>query len=441
MDLYAGFHQFELSPNCREYTAFQTPSHGLLQYVRVPFGAKTAPNGFERLMEEVLGDLLLKTVLVFIDDLCIFSTSVEEGIERLTGVFEKLKKANMKLRPSKCKIMQQSVEYLGSVVSHKGIAVAGRIIDAVINFKRPTEPKGVMRFAGLCNFYREHIEKFTEIMNPLVALTKKKVKWEWTSECENSFEKMKQKLTTAPVRNFVNFKLPLVLACDASSVGLGCILANIDESGQRLLIAYGSKALKGPELNWTVTEKELYSIYIFVKKFRHFLGGRKFLVQSDHSALKYITGARDSTGKITRMLNYLQGYDFEIHHIPGAKMEYLGPDILSRSMMPISNHPQDILAKKLERPVLRLNHGFSPFLGSWFSIESPKPENFDDNNNIIIKEDTLGYELPAENSNHANGKEEKLYCNLSKLFKSNSRMDGTSYNNKEGQEMALTPSN
>ena len=191
-----------------------------------------------------------------------------------------------------------------------------------------------------------------------------------------------------------------------------------------------------------MTEKELYSIYVFVKKFRHFLGGRKFLVQSDHSALKYITGARDSTGKITRMLNYLQGYDFEIHHIPGTKMEELGPDILSRSMMPISNHPQDILAKKLERPILRLNHGFSPFLGSWFSIEDPKPENFDGNGNIIISNDMLGYELPSEDNSSANSKEEKLYCNLRKMLKNSNTMDGTDHKSEEEQnDMALIPTN
>ena len=418
LDLYAGFHQFNLKPSCREYTAFQTPRHGLVHYVRVPFGAKTAPNGFERLMEEVLGDLHRTTALVFIDDLCIYSSSVEEGIARLRAVFDKLRQANMKLRPSKCKMLQKQVEYLGSIVSENGIAVAKRIIDAVIDFKKPTDPKGIMRFAGLANFYREHISHFADIMHPLVQLTKKGEKWVWTEECENAFNEMKLRLTTAPVRHFVNFKLPLVLSCDASAVGLGSVLSNLDGRGRQLLVAYGSKTLKGPEQNWNTTEKELYSIFFFVRKFKHFLGGRKFIVQSDHHALKFISGAKDSTGKITRMLNYLQGFDFEIHHVPGTTMEQIGPDILSRAMLPINEKPQDILAKKLERPILKLNHNFSPFFSSWFSIENPKEAFFDENNNLMINNDTVGYEIENhESSDPSYTRENRLYINLRKQTK------------------------
>ena len=415
LDLYAGFHQFNLKKECREYTAFQTPRHGLVHYIRVPFGAKTAPNGFERLMEEVLGDLHNSIALVFIDDLCIFSNTPEEGLIRLKAVLDKLRTANMKLRPSKCKLLQVQVEYLGSVVSQNGIAVASRIIDAVTNFKQPVDPKGVMRFAGLANFYREHIQNFADIMHPLVNLTKKKVKWEWSSECNDAFEKMKKCLVEAPVRNFVNFDLPLVLSCDASAVGLGCVLSNLDEQGRMLLVAYGSKTLKGPERHWTVTEKELFSIYTFVKKFKHFLGGRKFLVQSDHHALQFISGARDSTGKITRMLNFLQGFDFEIHYIPGSKMDQIGPDILSRCMVPLDEHDHDVMARKLERPVLKLNHNFSPFLASWFSIETPKPSYFDKEGNLKVSVETLGYNNPVKDQGKVRDGEEKLYCNLRKI--------------------------
>ena len=425
LDLYQGFHQYNLKKECREFTAFQTPRHGLVHYIRVPFGAKTAPNGFERLMEEVLGDLHMAIALVFIDDLCVFSDSVEEGMRRLRAIFDKLRSANMKLRPSKCKLLQTKVEYLGSVVSKDGISVANRIIDAVVNFKRPSDPKGVMRFAGLANFYREHVQNFSEIMFPLTNLTKKKVKWEWTDECEAAFQKMKTCLTTAPVRNFVDFSLPIVLACDASAVGLGSVLSNLDENGRMRLIAFGSKTLKGPELNWSTTEKELLAIFTFVRKFKHFLGGRKFIVQSDHHALKYISGAKDSTGKITRMLNFLQGFDFEIHHIPGSQMELIGPDILSRSMLPLEEQPQDKLARKLERPVLKLNENFSPFLSAWLSIVNPKPSWFDENDNLIVDTTTVGYKSPCEatRTNPNDEKENKVYIKLNKLLKMGKKQD------------------
>ena len=417
LDLYAGFHQYNLKENCREFTAFQTPSHGLVHYVRVPFGAKTAPNGFERLMEEILGDIHGKLALVFIDDVCVFSKTVEEGLCRLRAVYNKLRAANMKLRPTKCKLLQVKVEYLGSIVSKDGIAVAKHIIDAVVEFKTPTNAKSVMRFAGLANFYREHIQNFAEIMYPLVQLTKKGAKWEWSKECEEAFSKMKECLTSAPVRCFIDFNKPIVLSCDASAVGLGGILYNLDEQGHHRVVAYGSKTLKGPELNWTVTEKELYSIFFFVRKFKHFLGGRKFMVQSDHNALKYISGAKDSTGKITRMLNYLQGFDFEIHHISGSKMEEIGPDILSRSMLPIDEPSRDAMAKKLEKPVLKLNHNFSPFLGAWFSIVSPDPSYFDSEGNMIINRSTLGYTIPDQLDNREKRTDERLYGSIKRLLK------------------------
>ena len=426
LDLYAGFHQYNLKKSCREYTAFQTPSHGLVHYVRVPFGAKTAPNGFERLMEEILGDLHGKYALVFIDDVCIFSETVDEGLRRLRAVFERLRAANMKLRPTKCKLLQVRVEYLGSVVSKDGISVAKHIIDAVVDFKTPTNPKSVMRFAGLANFYRDHIKNFAEIMFPLVQLTKKGVKWNWGEDCEEAFNKMKACLTTAPVRCFIDFNKPIVLSCDASAVGIGSILYNLDEQGRHQVIAYGSKTLKGPELNWNVTEKELYAIFFFVRKFKHFLGGRKFIVQSDHNALKYISGARDSTGKITRMLNYLQGFDFEIHHISGARMEEIGPDILSRAMLPIDEQPHDTLAKKLERPVLKLNPNFSPFFGAWFSIVSPDPSYFDSDGELILNQHTLGYSVPVQQIKKEKGADEQLYGNIKRLLKKEGKTKDTS---------------
>ena len=420
IDLYQGFHQYNLKKECREFTAFQTPRNGLVHYIRVPFGAKTAPNGFSRLMEEVLGDLRMNVALVFIDDVCVFASSVDESLQRTRQVFDKLRQAGMKLRPSKCRLLQVKVEYLGSMVSKDGISVAKRIIDAVTDFKRPTDAKSVMRFAGLCNFYREHVRNFADIMSPLTNLTKKSVKFVWTNECENAFERMKQSLTSAPIRNYIDFSLPIVLSCDASSVGLGATLSNIDENGNSCLIAYGSQVLKGPQLNWCVTEKELFSIFTFVKKFRHYLSGRKFLVQSDHSALQYINGSKDATGKICRMLNYLQSFDFEIHHLSGSCMEQIGPDILSRSMLPVNDSPQDVLAKRMERPVLRLNSNFSPFLSSYFSLESPKESWFDEDSNLIISKETLGYDNPQSvGTGQAPIREEHIYVNLRRILKQN----------------------
>ena len=141
------------------------------------------------------------------------------------------------------------------------------------------------------------------------------------------------------------------------------------------------------------------------------------MVQSDHNALKYISGAKDSTGKITRMLNYLQGFDFEIHHISGSKMEEIGPDILSRSMLPIDEPSRDAMAKKLEKPVLKLNHNFSPFLGAWFSIVSPDPSYFDSEGNMIINRSTLGYTIPDQLDNREKRTDERLYGSIKRLLK------------------------
>ena len=176
-------------------------------------------------------------------------------------------------------------------------------------------------------------------------------------------------------------------------MGIGCTLTQVNEGGRQDLVAFGSRVLKPPERGWSTTEKEAYAITHFVKKFRHYLH-KPFLVYSDHNSLRYINTMRDSSGKIARWLNFLSQFSFEVHHYRGDSRELIVPDILSRIRIGAPEDKDEILALKMERPILKLSRGeVSPVYMHWFSVEQATEEDFDEEGNLKEAE---GGEGPRE---------------------------------------------
>ena len=374
LDLFQGYHQVQLEEGSREITAFAT-RYGLFEFKRMPFGLHSCPTTYQRLMQEVLGDLCWKSAIVYIDDLIIFGRTYEEAFERLMRVLEKLAAAKLRLRASKCRLFQKSVEFLGFIVSNEGIKTCRHIVDAVLNFPTPRNVKEVQRLLGIANYYRTFIKSHSQILSPIINLTRKGVPFQWTEDCQTAFETIKERLTTPPVRNYFDPRLPTVLTTDASGKGIGSTVSQVDRTGKMRLIAYGSKTLKQTEVIWSTTEKELYAITFFIKKFRHYLAN-PFIVFSDHHSLRYVSTLRDSSLKIARWLNFLMQYKFEVHHRPGDSREMLVADILSRLMC--DREPDSMIAHRMEKPVFRLHQGIgSPILISWFALESPTANDFD----------------------------------------------------------------
>ena len=404
LDLYQGYHQCQLEEESREITAFATRK-GLFEFKRMPFGLNSCPTTYQALMEAILGELCWKSAVAYIDDVIIFGSSYKEAFERLKAVLEKLREAGLKLRASKCRLFQSSVEFLGFIISEGGIHTCKHIVDAVVNFPKPNNVKEVQRFLGICNYYRTFIKSHSKILAPIINLTRKGNPFSWTMECQNAMDILKHKLTNAPVRNYYNPELPIVLTTDASGRGIGATLSQVNKEGKMLLLAFGSRVLKPPEVSWSTTEKECFAIAHWVKKYRHYLAN-PFIVFSDHASLRYVSTMRDSSQKIARWLNFLMQFSFEVHHKAGDSKEMVVADILSRIMSEMKENSEETLAIKMEKPVLRLHRGTtSPVLMSWFCIEKPTRDDFDSENRLIMD---MGGELKVEEEPRERGSQLRI---------------------------------
>lgn len=326
LDLRAGYWQTVIDPVDRDKTAFVTRK-GTFRFKVLSFGLANAPALFQRLMDLVLVGLTWESCLVFVDDILVFSRSFEEHIERLTAVFERLKKAQLKLKPSKCKLFQHRISFLGHVVSEKGIEPDPEKVQTVKDWPTPTKLNELRSFVGLASYYRNHIEGFANLARPLHELTKKGVLFQWTSRQDDAFTHLKEKLVTAPVLASPIDQGKYVLDTDASNEALGAILHQ-EQEGVLRVIAYASRVLTAAERVYCTTRKELLGVIFGLKKFRQFLLAREIVIRTDHAALTHLQRTREPIGQQARWLDLLSEFNFVIQHRPGES--HRNSDALSR---------------------------------------------------------------------------------------------------------------
>ena len=327
LDLASGFWQVPLDPETKHKTAFVT-RNGVYEFNRLPFGLKNAPIAFSMLMNEVLRGINWKFALVFIDDIIIYSSSFQQHLYHLTQVFDRLAEANLKLQPPKCLFAMSKVPYLGHIISEHGIAPQPDKTSAVESFPVPTSKKELQSFLGLCNYYRRFVKDFAHIAAPLTNLLKKQVKFAWTNAAQIAFETLKSKLVAHPVLIFPDFEKPFTLYTDASDLAIGYILGQRDDKGMEHVIAYGGRSMNMAERRWGITDKEGLALIEGVRYFKHYLVGKPFTIYTDHSALKKLDLAKQTSGRRQRWYDYLQGFDFTIIHKPGRVHQ--NADALSR---------------------------------------------------------------------------------------------------------------
>ena len=260
LDLKSGYWQMEIAEEDKEKTAFTVGNLGFFEFNRLPFGLTNSPASFQRLMQRVVGDLHLKSCLVYLDDLVIFSKSVDEHLARLTDVLTRLGQAGLKLKPSKCQFMQRRLVYLGHVVSEEGIECNPDGIKVLLSWKIPSSVKELQQFLGLAGYFRRHVKDFARIARPLHALTgsvkgkdgkSRPVPWSWGSDQQAAFDKLKEVLTNPPLLVYPDFSKPFILRVDASYEGLGAVLCQ-EQDGVVKKRAFGS-GLKSSILqtNWS----------------------------------------------------------------------------------------------------------------------------------------------------------------------------------------------
>ncbi|KAL4590368.1 hypothetical protein LXL04_003297 [Taraxacum kok-saghyz] len=311
IDLRSGYHQLRVQEEDVPKTAFRT-RYGHYEFLVMPFGLTNAPAVFMDLMNRVCMPYLDKFVIVFIDDILIYSRSEEEHGKHLRLILELLRKEKLYAKSSKYEFWIDEVKFLGHVVSKKGVHVDPSKIDAIKNWKAPTTPTEIRQFLGLAGYYRRFIANFSKLAKPLTTLTQKDVTFNWEDKQEASFQKLKHMLCSAPILSLPEGTEDFVVYCDASNQGLGCVLM---QRGK--VIAYASRQLKTHEVNYTTHDLELGAVVFALKIWRHYLYGTKCTVFTDHKSLQHILDQKELNMRQRRWVELLNDYECEIRYHPG----------------------------------------------------------------------------------------------------------------------------
>ena len=326
LDFYRGYWQVDMDRESQEKAAFTT-HRGLFQPKVLPFGPRGGVAHFSRIMSALLGSLQWKMLLVYLDDLLIFSNTFEEHLRRLDLVFRILREANLKLKPSKCQLLRRSVNFLGHVISSEGIAPNEEKIKAVSQWKAPKTLDELKQFLGFASYYRRYVKDFSTRSEPLNRLTRKKVTYHWDAKCNEAFEFLKSALTQHPLLAHPDFKIPFHLTTDASGTGLGAVLSQVKDGKERP-IAYASRALTAAERNYNTTERECLATVWATDHFDYYLSGAHFIIVTDHDPLTYLKSIDQPQGRLARWILKLEQYNYSIKHKPGTSIPHA--DALSR---------------------------------------------------------------------------------------------------------------
>lgn len=322
LDLRAGYHhQLRVHDQDVYKTAFKTHS-GHFEFLVMPFGLTNAPASFQGWMYSVLKPLLRKCVLVFFDDILVYSKTRDAHWSHLAQVFDLMRENLMFAKATKCSFAMDKVEYLGHYISAKGVETDPHKVSAVDHWPTPTTVKELRSFLGLAGYYRKFVKHYSLISKPLTDLLKKGA-FEWSEAAHKSFVTLKQALVTAPVLGVPDFDKEFVVETDASKNGIGAVLMQANHP-----LAFISRALGPRWQKLSVYEKELLAIVFAVQKWEQYLMGTHFVIKIDQKSLKWLLQQKVSTPFQQFWLSKLMGFDYEIQYKSGK--ENIAADALSR---------------------------------------------------------------------------------------------------------------
>ncbi|GKB28253.1 putative reverse transcriptase domain-containing protein [Tanacetum coccineum] len=311
INLRSGYHQLRVLEEDIPKTAFRT-RYSHYEFQVMPFGLTNASAVFIDLMNRVCKLYLDKFLIVFIDDILIYSKSEEEHAEHLKLILELIKKEELYAKFSKCVFWLSKVQFLSHVIDSEGIYVDPTKIESIKDWASPKTPKEIRQFLGLVGYYRRFIEGFSKMAKPMTKLTQKNMKFDWSENAEAAFQLLKQKLYSAPILALPEGSENFMVYCDASRKGLGAVLM------QRVkVIAYASCQLKIHEKDYTTHDLELEAMVFTLKMWRHYLYGTKCIMFTDHKSLQHILDQKELNTRQRRWLELLSDYDCEIHYHPG----------------------------------------------------------------------------------------------------------------------------
>uniref|UniRef100_A0A0B7BPC7 Reverse transcriptase domain-containing protein n=1 Tax=Arion vulgaris TaxID=1028688 RepID=A0A0B7BPC7_9EUPU len=331
-------------------TAFCTP-FGLYEYTRMPMGLTNSAGTFQRLMQNSMSDFMFKSLLVYLDDMLIFSTDFDDHLIRLGNVLERIRSIGLKVNPNKCVFCRDSVDFLGHTISESGIATQQSKVSSIQKLSTPTSVKQVRAFLGMAGYYLKFIPRFSHVAKPLLDMvneshlsglprgikrqrTKGSSDFKWSGECESSFRALQTKLISVPILGFPDFSKPFILDIDVSYSGLGAVLSQKQDDLSKV-IAYASRTLRREEKNIKSSFKlELLGLkWAVTEKFCSYLLGNKVTVYTDNKGLTFSNKAQ--LGAIEqKWLSQMAVFDYEIKHRKGSLNR--NADFLSRYPSPIT---------------------------------------------------------------------------------------------------------
>ena len=394
-DLAQGYLQLAMEEEDIQKTAFRAGSSGLFEFTRMPFGLTNAGASFCKLMEMCIGDQQYVTLLFYLDDICVFTETADQMLDRIQLVFTRLKEFNLKIKPKKSHFFQAEVGFLGHVLSKKGVSPNPEKINKIRNWPIPTSSKEVHSFIGLASYYRRFMPTFAKWAGPLHALiipatTMCKVQagvlkksnipeFTWTEDCQTGFDNLKQALTSAPILAYPDYSKPFILETDASLKGLGTVLSQWSDDNTVRVIAYASRSLRPGEKSmkdYSSAKIELLALkWLVCEKFKDYLLGSKFTVYTDNNPLVYVKTSKLGAAQI-RWLSELALYDFDIIYRTGK-----------------SNLVADALSRRPESPTDNRNNREEDSDEDWEAISYPVthtgqiPDDLDTISSSVISHD------------------------------------------------------
>lgn len=327
LDMRSGYHQVPLSEDAIPKTAFVC-HRGQYEFLRVPFGLSNAPGHYQSIMNNVLAKHIGKRVMVFLDDIIVFSKDPEQHAADLDMVLSDLAAANLTLKESKCHFGNSELDLLGYVISAKGIQAQPSKTAAIKQLPIPNNISELRRFLGMCSYYRQLVPKFAEIAEPLFQLMRKDVEWKWGSTHTSGFEKLKEALCSQQVMAHPDLSKPYILYTDACDYAIGGILCQEDDDGIERPIQYISATLTSTQRRWATVEKECYAVVYCLDKLRCYLLGAEFVVYTDHKPLLSLFTNQMRNTKIQRWGILFEEFGAQIKYRPGANN--VRADMLSR---------------------------------------------------------------------------------------------------------------
>ena len=301
---------------------------GCWTFTRAPFGIKTVPGFFQNQLHKIFQVNGLTFCLIYIDDIIFGADTIDELADKLEQVLSTLDRHNIKLKAKKCCVGKSQVTYLGHSISKDKIAIDKDRIQAIEEIPIPRSAKELKSFLGATGWLRKFLEDYGSTAAVLHQLTRKDKQWEWRKEHQQAFVKIKKLITSEPILAPYKLDAYTVVRCDASRIGVGGVLLQGTNDDDLRPVAYVSKAFNDVQQRWDAFDMESYAIVHVLNKFRHFLIGRRFVLETDHRNLCHLQTA--STSKIERWYLRVADFDFSVVHIPGRLNKVA--DFLSRHM-------------------------------------------------------------------------------------------------------------